>query len=54
MVLQAGPIPKHYQLTEILRHRILSGELHPGDRFPTEAELCRTFGVSRGTVRRAL
>ena len=54
MPLQAGPLPKHYQLTEILRRQILSGELKPGDRLPGENDLCQTYGVSRGTVRKAI
>ena len=33
---------------------IRSGELQPGDRFPSERELSQTFGVSRVTVRDAL
>ncbi len=30
------------------------GELHPGDRLPTEAELCEQHRISRAPVRRAL
>ena len=37
-----------------IRQAILSGEFKVGDRLPTEAELARGFGVSRGTVREAL
>jgi GntR family transcriptional repressor for pyruvate dehydrogenase complex len=38
----------------VLRRRILSGELAPGDSLPTEAELVGQLGVSRETVRLAL
>lgn len=54
MPLQAGPLPKHYQLSELLRRKILAGELKPGDRLPGENELCQAYDVSRGTVRKAI
>jgi DNA-binding GntR family transcriptional regulator len=37
-----------------LRQKILSGEYGPGEKLPTEAELCEQYGVSRITVRRAI
>jgi GntR family transcriptional regulator len=46
-------LPLHYQLTNLLRHRILAGEWAPGTRLPTEDDLTRAYGVSRLTVRRA-
>jgi GntR family transcriptional regulator len=54
MRLKPGPIPHYYQLQEILRKRIESGEFKPHDQFPTEAQLCQEYGVSRGTVGRAI
>lgn len=54
MQLQPGPVPRYYQLKEILLKRIKSGEFEPGDQFPTEEELCQAYGVSRGTVGRAV
>jgi DNA-binding GntR family transcriptional regulator len=41
------------QIAELLRARILGGELRPGDPL-TEAELAREFDVSRNTVREGL
>lgn len=47
-------VPLYRQLKEILKEAIRRGEFRPGDRLPTEMELCETFGVSRITVRQAL
>ncbi len=44
----------HQQVTNDLLGRIQSGHFQPGDAIPTEAELCREYGVSRITVRRAV
>jgi DNA-binding FadR family transcriptional regulator len=46
--------PAYQTLAADLRHQITSGQLHPGDRLPTEPELCVRSGVSRSTVREAL
>ncbi len=46
--------PLYVQLYGILRERVLSGELAPGDLIPAESELVAAFGVSRITVRAAL
>jgi len=54
MRLQPGPLPRYHQLKEILRQRIEAGEFKPGDQFPTEEQLCQEYGVSRGTVSRAI
>lgn len=37
-----------------VEERILRGELRPGDRLPSERELCTQMGVSRPTVREAM
>ena len=37
-----------------MRERIAGGEYRPGDRLPSEAELCAAYGVSPMTVRRAI
>lgn len=41
-------------MADVLRSRIRSGELRPGQRMPTQARLADEFGVERGTVRQAL
>lgn len=53
-MLNASPIPLYYQVANVLRHRILDGVYHPGERIGTEMEMCEQFGVSRITVRQAL
>jgi GntR family transcriptional repressor for pyruvate dehydrogenase complex len=42
------------QLTDLLKQRILRGELKPGDKLPTEMELCSLYSVSRTSVRQAI
>jgi len=46
--------PAYRVLADDLRSQITSGQLRPGDRLPTEPQLCRDCGVSRSTVREAL
>ncbi|MFP3991595.1 winged helix-turn-helix domain-containing protein [Streptomyces sp. E11-3] len=41
-------------MADVLRSRIRSGELRPGQRMPTQAQLADEFGVERGAVRQAL
>lgn len=53
-MLHPGPLPKHYQLSQILRQRILKGEFPAGAKIPGEWNLCQEFNVSRGTVRKAI
>ncbi|KPQ08419.1 MAG: transcriptional regulator, GntR family [Rhodobacteraceae bacterium HLUCCA12] len=41
-------------IADVLEHNILTGHYGPGDRLPSEADLCRHFEVSRPTLREAL
>ena len=47
-------VPLYRQLKWILEEGIRQGRFRPGERLPTERELCQRFGVSRITVRQAL
>jgi GntR family transcriptional regulator len=44
----------YLQLYEILKKKIESNEWPVGSQIPTEEELCKTFNVSRATVRTAV
>jgi len=46
--------PLYMRVKEAILKPIVSGELRPGDRLPTEDELMRSHRVSRITVRQAL
>jgi GntR family transcriptional regulator len=46
--------PLHSRIADELRRQILDEHLVPGYLLPSESELARTFGASRGTVRQAL
>lgn len=48
------PVPLYYQISQLLRQQISTGELKPGDQIPTESELQARFKVSRATVRQAI
>lgn len=45
---------KYYDLMEHLRQQILSGEIKPGEKIPSENQLAEEYHVSRQTVRKAL
>ncbi len=45
---------RYKQIEETIRQSIERGDLQTGGQLPTEAELCRQFGVSRSTIRTAL
>ncbi len=49
---RSSPLPLWAQTAEDLRRRLLDGEFT--ERFPTDEELTRTYGISRQTVREAV
>lgn len=46
--------PAYAQLVRILKQQIASNLYRPGDRLPSEAQLCERYGVSPMTVRRVI
>jgi GntR family transcriptional regulator len=46
--------PLYLQLRDALAERVAAGEWKPGTAIPNESELAREFGVSAGTMRKAL
>lgn len=46
--------PLYLQLRDALAERVAAGEWKPGTAIPNEGDLAREFGVSAGTMRKAL
>jgi multiple sugar transport system substrate-binding protein len=49
-----SPIPLYHQLKTLILEQIETGTWQPGERIPTELELCQGYGISRAPVRQAL
>lgn len=47
-------LPLYHQLADLLRRRIVSGEVPVGSLLPSEAQLVSDYGVSRVTARQAV
>ncbi|WP_310741352.1 GntR family transcriptional regulator [Microbispora sp. H10670] len=52
MLDRDGPVPVYKQIADILRDRIDSGDLAPGNPVPSEADLEAEYGIARTTARR--
>lgn len=46
-------VPIVQQVVQNLKECIMSGEMQPGQKLPTESELCKKLSVGRSTVREA-
>ncbi|HEX2914316.1 MAG TPA: GntR family transcriptional regulator [Chloroflexia bacterium] len=53
-MLKSGPLPRYYQLKEIIREKVTSGQWLPGSLIPSERELCEQYGISRMTARQSI
>ncbi len=51
---RSSGIPYYIQVRDILREHLQAGTWQPGERLPSEPELCRMFAVSRPVIRQAL
>ena len=49
-----SPVPLYYQLAELIRERIHSGEIDRAARLPSERELSEQLAISRMTARQAI
>ena len=47
-------LPKYRQIYDYLLQEISAGNLKPGDKLPSEKDLCASFNVSRITTKKAL
>ncbi len=54
MLNRQSAVPFHYQFKRMLLDQIISGDLPPGTRLPTEREYARQIGVSLAPIRQAL
>lgn len=46
--------PLYQQIKQLLLKSLHTGEFKPGELIPSELDLCSRFGVSQGTVRKAI
>jgi GntR family transcriptional regulator len=53
-IVRNGPLPRYYQLKEIIREKVRSGDWPPGQPIPSERELSEQYGISRMTVRQSV
>jgi len=44
-IFRKGPLPRYYQLKEIMRDKINTGEWKPGGLIPSERELGEQYGI---------
>lgn len=54
VVEKESKIPLYYQLFNVIKEKIDTGELRENDRLPSERELCDIYEISRFTVRQAI
>ena len=45
---------RYSEIINIIKNKLINGEILPGDKLPTEAELVEQLGVSRTPIREAI
>lgn len=50
----SGKLPLYLAIKNTLEERILLGQFAPGEKFPSEEELSKEFGVSTSTIKRTI
>ncbi|MBK3744707.1 GntR family transcriptional regulator [Paraburkholderia aspalathi] len=51
---RSSPVPYYMQLSQLMEEAMDRGDYSPGDRLPTESDLCRDYDLARSTVRETL
>lgn len=51
---KSSAIPVYFQLLSMLERKIVSGELRPGEKLPSERQMAEMFDISPMTVNKAL
>ena len=54
MITREGPVPPWAQVRDILREKILSGELPPGATVPSLVTLHQEYGIAKTTARKVI
>jgi GntR family transcriptional regulator len=54
MITRGTPVPPYRQLAAILRDKIASGELAPGQQLPSVITLAADYQIAVPTVRKAI
>jgi len=54
MINKEAPIPAYQQVRDLILSRIKNGKIKPGDKIPSESQLCNIYNISRITVRQAV
>ena len=54
MIIRGTPVPPYQQLAALLRARIESGELAPGQQLPSVIKLAEQYDLAVPTVRKAI
>ena len=52
--MTSQPVPRYRQISDQLRHRIVTGQLRPGDRVPSTRQITEEWSVAIATASRVL